>query len=164
MLAHGVSTGALFILVGYLYERRHTREFSEFGGLAKVMPVYAAIFVFVALSSIALPGLNGFVGEMLIFVGAWRFHPGFAAFAVLGSILGAWYMLGAVKRVFFGELRGEKNQALRDLTPREIAIMTPLLAAILVMGVAANSFLDPIRADVDEQVRAVRNAGVESPR
>lgn len=138
MLAHGVSTGALFLLVGFLYERRHTRDFSQFGGLAKPMPLFAICFVTVAMSSIALPGTNGFPGELLILAGAFRSNPVLAACAALGAILGAWYMLSAVKRTFFGPITVEANRGLADLGAREIIIMLPLLAAIFWMGIGAD--------------------------
>ncbi len=159
MLAHGLSTGALFLLVGFLYERRHTREFAAFGGLAKVMPVFAAIFVFVAMSSVALPGLNGFVGEFLILAGTFKVNAVFAALAALGAILGAWYMLGAVKRVFFGELAGEENRGLKDLTNREVLIMAPILVGILWMGIGSRTFLDPAAADIARDVARVLGPG-----
>jgi NADH-quinone oxidoreductase subunit M len=158
MLAHGVSTGGLFLLVGFLYERRHTRDFDAFGGLAKVMPVYATIFLAVTMSSIALPGTNGFVGEFLILFGAFQARPVLAAIAVLGAVLGAWYMLGAVKRIFFGELTREENRGLRDLDGREIAIMAPVLAAILWMGIGSQGFLDLARADIDREAARVAEA------
>lgn len=159
MLAHGISTGALFLLVGFLYERRHTREFSEFGGIAKVMPIYAICFVFVTLSSIALPGTNGFVGEFLILAGAFKANVVLASFAVLGAILGAWYMLAAVKKIFFGELTVTKNQDLKDLTTREVGILAPLLILILWMGVGAQSFLGSFKDEVARQVQIVRKSG-----
>lgn len=155
MLAHGLSTGGLFLLVGMLYERRHTRMFADYSGIAKVMPLFAACFVFTALASIALPGLCGFVGEFLILVGAWKHHPAFALLAVTGAVLGAWYMLMTVKRVFFGELKHEENRALKDLGPREIGIVVPLLVAMLLVGVAARMFLDPYQGDVEAEVRRV---------
>jgi NADH-quinone oxidoreductase subunit M len=158
MLAHGISTGALFLLVGVLYERRHTREFAQFGGIAGPMPIFATFFVVVAFSSIALPGTNGFIGEFLVFAGAFKYHPAFAAFAVLGAILGAWYMLAAVRRVFFGEITIPANRELRDLTAREIAIMVPLVVAILWMGIGARTFLDPMKVDVAQTVAALKPA------
>lgn len=163
MLAHGVSTGGLFLLVGFLYERRHTRDFDEFGGLAKVMPLYAVCFIFVSLSSIALPGMNGFVGEFLIFAGSYARHPALAAFAVLGAILGAWYMLSAVRRIFFGPLTRTENQELKDLTGREMLIMAPLLVAILWMGVLANTFLAPMRPDIERTISDYTSAVAGPP-
>ena len=161
MLAHGVSTGGLFLLVGFLYERRHTREFSEFGGIAKVMPWFAVCFIFVSLSSIALPLMNGFVGEILILVGAFRREPILAVVASLGAVLGAWYMLMAVRRVFFGALNRDENRKLTDLTGREVGIMVPLMIMILWMGIFAETFLGPIRADVDREITRVEAARPE---
>jgi NADH-quinone oxidoreductase subunit M len=152
MLAHGLSTGGLFLLVGLIYERRHTRLFDDYGGIAKVMPIYAFCFTFITLASIALPGLCGFVGEFMILVGAFQYHPAFCAVAVLGAILGAWYMLGAVKRVFFGEIKHEENRELKDLRPREIGMLVPLMLAMLWTGVRADTFIDPFRGDVAQDV------------
>ena len=154
MLAHGLSTGALFILVGMLYERRHTRLFSEFGGIAQRMPVFAACFVFTTLASIALPGLCGFIGEFLVLAGSWAYQPVFTVFAVLGAILGAWYMLRTVRRLFFGPLTNPANEGLQDLTPREMLIIAPLLVAMLWLGVASRTWLQPI----EEGLKPVRQA------
>src|SRR6185436_15039741 len=124
MLNHGVSTGALFILVGMVYDRRHTRMIAEFGGLANVMPVYSSLFLVVTLSSIALPLLNGFVGEFLILVGAFTssipYAKAFTAFAATGMILSAVYMLWMYQRVIYGEVKNEENKKLTDLNGREI--------------------------------------------
>src|SRR6185369_15545908 len=128
MLNHGVSTGALFLIVGFIYERRHTRQISDFGGLAKQMPIFATIFMIVTFSSIALPRTNGFVGEFLILLGAFE-GPlrTYAIIATSGVILSAVYMLWMFQRVMFGELKNPKNQVLKDLNGREIAIMVPLV-------------------------------------
>ena len=134
MLNHGVSTGGLFLLVGMMYLRRHTREISEFGGLWKVIPMYAAIFMVVMLSSIGLPGLNGFVGEFLILLGTYLNSNVATIFAVSGLILGALYMMWAYERVMWGPLTKVVNQTLRDLTPREISVMVPLIALMFFMG------------------------------
>jgi NADH-quinone oxidoreductase subunit M len=135
MLNHGISTGGLFLLVGMIYLRRHTREISEFGGLWRSVPCYGAVFMVVMLSSIGLPGLNGFVGEFLILLGAFLSKVWLAAvFAVLGLILGALYMLLAYERVMWGPITNTLNQTLRDLTAREIAVMAPLIALMLFMG------------------------------
>jgi len=150
MLAHGLSTGALFLLVGMLYERRHTRQFSDYGGLAHVMPRYAACFLFTALASIALPGLCGFVGEFLILTGAWQYHPLFAVFGVLGAILGAWYMLSTVKRIFFGQLTHEENRHLSDLRLREVCLLVPLMALMLYVGLGAQTFLSPVQGNLHQ--------------
>jgi NADH-quinone oxidoreductase subunit M len=153
MLNHGVSTGALFLLVGMLYERRHTRLISEYGGLAKRVPWIAAVFVVVTLSSIGLPGTNGFVGEFLILSGTWLGRmakaPWFSAIAATGVILGAVYMLVLVEKVFFGKLENEHNAHLPDLNLREWAVIAPLLVLIVVMGLSPQPFLNPAKPSVD---------------
>ncbi len=148
MVNHGVSTGALFLLVGVLYDRRHTRDISEFGGLAKVMPVYAAVFIIVTMASIGVPGTNGFVGEFLIIMGTYgsmrlgKFGGIDAVLAAAGVILAAIYMLGVVQRVFFGPLNNEKNRRLLDLNPRESIALAPLVIMIFVIGLFPSIFLD----------------------
>jgi len=134
MLNHGVSTGALFLLVGMIYVRRHTREVSEFGGLWKTVPIFAGIFMFVMLSSIGLPGLNGFVGEFLILLGTFLKSQRAAEVAVFGVVLGALYMMWAYERVWWGPITKKVNETIKDLTGREIAVMVPLIALILLMG------------------------------
>ena len=141
MVNHGLSTGALFLLVGVLYERRHTRMIEDYGGLAKVMPGFAAVFMIVTLSSVGLPGLNGFVGEVLILFGSFRVYPWLAAGAVLGVILSAVYMLGMYQQVVFGPLRHTENKILQDLNLREWLYLLPLLALIVLLGVWPNPFL-----------------------
>jgi len=156
MLNHGVSTGALFLLVGIVYERRHTRLVSEYGGIAKVMPWFATAFVVVTLSSIGLPGTNGFVGEFLILSGTWlgrlQRAPVFAAVGATGVILGAVYMLWLVERVFYGQLRNPENRGLQDLSLREGLVLTPMIALIVVMGLAPQPFLDPAKPAVDRLI------------
>jgi NADH-quinone oxidoreductase subunit M len=156
MLNHGVSTGALFLLVGFLYERRHTRLISEYGGLAKRVPFLAATFVIVTLSSIGLPGTNGFVGEFLILSGTWlSFLERSAVFATLGTvgvILGAVYMLVLVERVFFGVIRKDENRVLPDLSVREWFVLAPLIVLIFVMGLMPQPFLAPAKPAVDRLV------------
>ena len=159
MLAHGISTGGLFLLVGFLYERRHTRDFAQFGGIAKSMPLYAVFFVVVAMSSIALPGTNGFPGELLILAGAFRSHPALTACAAFGAILGAWYMLSAVKRTFFGPITVEANRGLKDLGAREIVIMLPLVAAIFWMGLSADGIIDIFDSGLARTLAPVLGAG-----
>ncbi|HLG14477.1 MAG TPA: NADH-quinone oxidoreductase subunit M [Blastocatellia bacterium] len=146
MLNHGVSTGALFIVVGMIYDRRHTRLISEFGGLASVMPVYSALFLVVTLSSIALPSLNGFVGEFLILLGTFTSQTLpharlFAALAASGMILSAVYMLWMYQRVIFGETRNPANQKLADLNGRERFVLAPVIALVFVMGIYPSPFL-----------------------
>jgi NADH-quinone oxidoreductase subunit M len=141
MLNHGLSTGALFLLVGVLYERRHTRLIAEFGGLWKQLPKYAVCFLIVMLSSIGLPGLNGFVGEFLILLGAFKAQPWLAAVATSGVVLGAVYMLWMFQRVMFGPLVNPANAALPDLSRIERAVLIPLLVMIVLMGVYPAPFL-----------------------
>jgi NADH-quinone oxidoreductase subunit M len=153
MLNHGVSTGALFLLVGMLYERRHTRAIAEYGGIAKQVPWIATCFVIVTLSSVGLPGTNGFVGEFLILSGTWIGRLPHAslvsAIAATGVILGAVYMLLLVERVFYGPLHNEHNRHLPDLSFREAVVIAPMLVAIVVMGVAPQPFLAPAKPAVD---------------
>jgi NADH-quinone oxidoreductase subunit M len=165
MLSHGVSTGALFLLVGFIYERRHTREITQFGGIANVMPIYATIFVITTMSSIGLPFLNGFVGEFLIMLGMFQSHT-LDAVSILnwnwnyvatmlagtGVIFAAVYLLWMVQRVFFGKVTNAKNKGLTDLSWREIGLMIPLLALMIYMGVYPKPFLNRS----DESVKAIQ--------
>ena len=150
MLNHGISTGALFLLVGVVYERRHTRLISEYGGLWKQTPVYASIFLITMLSSIGLPGLNGFVGEFLIMLGAFKANVWAGVFAVSGVVLGAVYMLWMYQRVIFGPLKNEANKKLTDLSVREVAIFAPLLGLMLFMGL----YPQPILSRMEKSVEA----------
>jgi NADH-quinone oxidoreductase subunit M len=151
MINHGISTGALFLLVGVIYDRRHTRQLDEFGGLAKVMPVYAALFVLVTLSSIGLPGTNGFVGEFMIITGTFvstklgHFSGVQAVGAALGVILGAVYMLGVVQKMFFGPITKRENALLPDLNRRELLAVAPLVMMIFVIGLFPNLLLSRMR-------------------
>ena len=169
MVNHGISTGALFLLVGIIYERRHTREMAAFGGLAKVIPVFAVFFLIVSLSSIGLPGTNGFVGEFLILAGAfadglssgdvglWRpAMLAMGALAATGIVLGAVYMLTMVRRVLFGPVVHDENRDLPDLNRREVLVLAPLLALVFLIGLFPNLFLDKTRATVDAYVEAYR--------
>jgi NADH-quinone oxidoreductase subunit M len=156
MLNHGVSTGGLFLIVGMLSDRRHTRLISEFGGLKRVAPRLVAAFLMVTLSSIGLPGLNGFVGEFLILLGAFMWNPRFAAFAATGVILSATYMLWMFQRVNYGAV-AEKNAALPDLKPREWALVVPIVAMAVLMGVLPNLFLRPMSASVERLLNQVRS-------
>jgi NADH-quinone oxidoreductase subunit M len=162
MLNHGISTGALFLLVGMLYDRRHTFLIDEFGGLKTVMPWFSAVFLLVCLSSIAVPGFNGFVGEFLILLGAWRapFIPGRALVAVasIGVILAAAYILWMVQRVLYGEVTRPANAGLRDLSAREALVLTPLVVLALFMGIASPIFTRTIEPAADALVRQVRPA------
>ena len=140
MLAHGISTGGLFLLVGMLYDRRHTFEISEYGGLATPMPRLAAFFLFVALSSLGLPILNGFVGEFLILLGTYQVHWRWASWAALGVILSACYLLWSYQRVFYGEITHDKNRELPDASVRERAMLVALALVILWMGIRSPFF------------------------
>src|SRR5262249_25234870 len=135
MLNHGLSTGALFLLVGMIYERRHTRRIADFGGLWTAVPVFAALFLVVMLASAGLPGLNGFVGEFLILCGAFGRWPWITAVATTGVILGALYLFWMYQRVVFGPITHAENARLPDLGGREIALLTPVLVLCVVMGV-----------------------------
>ncbi len=155
MIGHGLSTGALFLVVGVIYHRRHTRLIAEFGGLWKQLPVFSVVFLIVMLSSIGLPGLNGFVGEFLILLGAFNASPLLAGCATLGVILGAVYMLWMFQRVIFGPLDNPENQRLTDLNGRELAVLIPLLVMIVVMGVYPQPFLRRIEPSVEAFVARV---------
>jgi NADH-quinone oxidoreductase subunit M len=159
MLNHGVSTGALFLLVGVIYERRHTRLIEDFGGLAHRMPVYAAVFLIVTLSSIGLPGLNGFVGEFLVLLGTFGVNHWNAAVAATGVILSAVYMLWMYQRVMWGEIKNPQNIALGDLTSREYWMLAPLVLLIVWMGVYSDHFLRPMDASVTKLIRQVDTRG-----
>jgi NADH-quinone oxidoreductase subunit M len=160
MLSHGVSTGALFLIVGMLSDRRHTRLIAEFGGLKKVLPKLTTAFLIVTLSSIGLPGLNGFVGELLILLGAFRWDPRYAAVAAVGVLLSAVYMLWMFQRVNYGPVTHEENVHLPDLTPRERWTLWPAVAMCIVMGVAPMWFLKPIEPSVTRLVDQIhRNQG-----
>jgi NADH-quinone oxidoreductase subunit M len=148
MLNHGVSTGALFFLVGVVYERRHTRLISEYGGLWKQLPIYAVCFLVIMLSSIGLPGLNGFVGEFLILLGGFRFDVALGAVAASGVVLGAAYMLWMYQRVMFGQITIEKNRTLTDMSARELGVIVPLIALAVLMGVYPKPFFDVMRNSV----------------
>ena len=166
MLAHGVSTGALFLLVGMLYDRRHTFEILEFGGLATPMPKLAAFFLFVALSSLGLPMLNGFVGEYLVLLGTYQRHWGWASWAALGVILSACYLLWSYQRVFFGEITREKNRTLPDASVREKWILATMAAVTLWMGIGS-TFITKRTAtaaqDVIDQVEPQRAYEAAAP-
>jgi len=160
MISHGISTGALFILVGVIYDRRHTRDLADFGGLAKVMPAYATLFVIVAMSSVGLPGTNGFVGEFMVLSGTFvsrnlgLWPKTFTLFAATGVILAAIYMLHAVLKTFWGPLDNEKNQNLTDLTTRERWILAPLIVGKLgsvemLGGLLAGSLAAGVMMDFD---------------
>jgi NADH-quinone oxidoreductase subunit M len=157
MLNHGVSTGGLFMIVGMLSDRRHTRLISEFGGLKAVMPRLVAAFLIITLASIALPMTNGFIGEFLILIGAWKWNTTMAAFAATGVILSAVYMLWMFQRVNYGPVTNEKNRTLPDLTPREWALMVPTVAMCIFMGVFPNVFLRPMEPALNKVIDRVHS-------
>ncbi len=149
MLNHGLSTGGLFLLVGMIYERRHTRLIADFGGLWAAVPVYAAFFLVVMLASVGLPGLNGFVGEFLILLGAFGRWPWATAIATSGVILGALYLLWMYERVIFGPLTHAENAQLKDLSAREVTVLVPVVALCLAMGLFPTPFLRRMQPSID---------------
>jgi NADH-quinone oxidoreductase subunit M len=158
MVNHGLSTGALFLIVGMIYDRRHTREISEFGGLAKVMPLLSTFFMIVSLSSIGLPGLNGFVGEFLILLGSFRsafLSYWFTIFAATGVILAAVYLLWMYQRVVFGNVTNPANQKLVDCSKREIVVLIPIIIFIVWIGVYPGTFLKLSAASTKQTVSVV---------
>jgi NADH-quinone oxidoreductase subunit M len=160
MINHGLSTGALFMLVGALYDRRHTRLIADFGGLAKSVPVFSGIFLFVALSSLGLPGLNGFVGEFLILLGTWIAYRWWVVLAAFGIVLAAVYLLWAYQRVFHGEPTVEENRTLPDLNVRELAMLAPVMALIVLLGVYPKPFLDTIEPAARRTAKVLRDGSV----
>jgi len=160
MLNHGISTGALFLLVGMIYDRRHTRLIDEFGGLAGPLPVFSTIFMIVTFSSIGLPMLNGFVGEFLILLGAFDTNKTFAIIATSGVILSAVYMLWMYQRVIFGEVTNPKNKKLADLDFREKLVLLPLVVLIFWMGIYSESFLRKMDTSVNQVLHHFRSSAV----
>jgi NADH-quinone oxidoreductase subunit M len=163
---HGLTTGALFLLVGMLYERRHTKKIADFGGLWKVMPIYGGLFLFASFASIGLPGLNGFVGEFLVLVGSYATLPVFAVIAASGVVLAAIYLLWAFERVFTGVPDKPENQVLKDVNGREIALMAPLVALILLLGLYPQVLLEKTEASTEailDRIEAVTDYEVPAP-
>ncbi len=148
MINHGLSTGALFLLVGMVYDRRHTRLIKDFGGIARVMPIYATFFMIATFSSIGLPGLNGFIGEFLSLVGAFKAYPVFAVLGTTATVLSAAYMLWMYKRVFFHEVTVEANKDLKDLSLREFAIMLMIVLPMFWIGVYPKPVLERMEPSV----------------
>ena len=163
MLNHGLSTGALFLMVGMIYERRHTRMIDDFGGLWKQIPVFSAFFLIVTFSSIGLPGLNGFVGEFLILLGAFEAAPLWTAVAATGVVLGAIYMLWMFRRVVFGPLVRPENLRLEDMNAREICILAPIVALILFMGVYPQPFLSRMKNSAQQVLVRVESQKLAIP-
>ena len=160
MINHGISTGALFLLIGMIYERRHTRLIEAYGGIARVVPMFAAMLTIVTFSSIGVPGTNGFVGEFLVLIGAFRTQPIFAVVATTAVIISAAYLLWAIQRILFNPLDKPENEHIPDLNRRELAIMIPLVAAIIWLGVYPAPVLDRMQS----AAAAVRHAGRPRPR
>jgi NADH-quinone oxidoreductase subunit M len=156
MINHGISTGALFFLVGMLYERRHSRLIEAFGGIAKVVPMLAAVLTIVSLSSIGLPATNGFVGEFLVLVGAFRSYPLATLIAATGVIIAAMYLLPALQRVIYNPLDKPANEKLADLSPRELAVLVPLIACIIWIGVYPQPILRRIEPASRQLIQTVR--------
>ena len=162
MINHGVSTGALFFLIGIIYERRHTRLIDAYGGIARVVPLFSALLVLVSLSSIGLPGLNGFIGEFLVLLGSFRTHPYLATIATTGVIFAAAYLLWAIQRILFNALDKPENEHIPDLNARELLLMAPLVAAIIWLGVYPKPVLDRMERSAQEFVTSVENGAATS--
>jgi len=155
MINHGISTGALFLLIGMIYERRHTREIAAYGGIARVVPLFAAMLTFVSLSSIGLPGTNGFVGEFLVLIGSFQTTPYLAMIATSGVIFAAAYLLWAIQRILFNPLARAENEHIPDLNRRELATMIPLIAVIIWLGVYPAPVLRRMEASAEQLVAQV---------
>ena len=162
MISHGISTGALFLLLGMLYERRHTRTIADFGGIARVAPWFATAFVITALTSIGLPGTSGFVGEFLALLGTFETHPVIAFLATLGVIFAAYYMLPMVQTIFFNKLDKDENRDIQDLSPREMTILAPLCALMLVIGWNPTPILERMEPSVRAVIERVEAASQQA--
>jgi NADH-quinone oxidoreductase subunit M len=163
MIGHGISTGALFFLIGMIYERKHSRMLADYGGIAKVVPIYSTVLTIIALSSIGLPGTNGFVGEFLVLLGSFKTTPIATTLSAIGVILAAAYLLWAVQRILYNPLDKPSNASLTDLNWREIGLLAPLLAVVIWMGVYPKPVLNRMEASVsrfvqDVETRAARQA------
>ncbi len=163
MLSHGIVSAALFLIVGVVYDRIHSREIAMYGGLVHRMPVYAVVFMLFMLASVGLPGTSGFIGEFLVLMGLFEMHTGVAALVATGLVLGAVYMLYLYRRVVFGKLTKDHLKSILDLSPREIAVFAPLILLVLWMGIYPSSFLEPMHASVDQLVQQVQAAQTASP-
>jgi len=157
MIGHGLSTGALFLLIGMIYERRHSREIAAYGGIAKVVPIFATLLTVVALSSIGLPGTNGFVAEFLVMVGSFKTYPILTTVSAIGVILGAAYMLWALQRIIYNPLDKADNEHLTDLNWREIGLLVPVLAAIVWLGIYPKPVLERMEAATTAFVQSVES-------
>jgi NADH-quinone oxidoreductase subunit M len=163
MLSHGVVSGALFLCVGVVYDRTHSRDIGRYGGLANRMPVYAFVFMVFTLASVGLPGTSGFVGEFLVLMGAFQVNNWVALLAASGLILTPAYMLYLYRRVIFGRLTREDLKSLLDLSPREIAVFAPLVLVVLWMGIYPSSFLGPLHASVGKLINNYQLAQSAAP-
>jgi NADH-quinone oxidoreductase subunit M len=163
MINHGLSTGGLFLLVGLIYERRHTKDIAQFGGLAHVMPVYATFTLIIFLASMGLPTLNGFVGEFMILQGAYSARPVWAYWAVTGVVLGAAYLLWLYQRVFWGKITNEENRHLVDLNARELATLVPLVALCFWIGLYPKPVLDLLDKPTARLAQVVNPATFAAP-
>jgi NADH-quinone oxidoreductase subunit M len=163
---HGLTTGALFLLVGMIYDRRHTKQIADFGGLSQVMPIFAGIFLFTTFASIGLPGLNGFVGEFLVLVGSFPSLPVHTIVAASGVVLAAIYLLWAYERTFTGVPNKPENQKLVDLSAREVALLSPLVILMLVLGLYPRILLDKVQPSTEavlDRIEAVTDYQVPEP-
>jgi NADH-quinone oxidoreductase subunit M len=163
MVNHGLSTGALFMLVGVIYERRHTRLLADYGGIARTMPVFAVFFIIAMLSSVGLPGLNGFIGEFLILSGSFQTHPVAATIAASGVILAAIYLLWLVQKVFFGPLDNEENKNIPEIAWNEVAALVPLVIFMVWIGVHPNTFLKKMEPSVKHLMSQIGSAAPRTP-
>jgi NADH-quinone oxidoreductase subunit M len=155
MINHGLSTGALFLLIGMIYERRHTRLIDDFGGIARVVPMFAVLLTFVTLASIAVPGTNGFIGEFLVLIGSFRTYPVLSLIATTVIIIAAAYLLWAIQRILFNPLDKPVNEHIPDLNRREMLVMVPLVAAMLWIGVYPAPVLRRMQPAAEQFVRTI---------
>jgi NADH:ubiquinone oxidoreductase subunit 4 (subunit M) len=163
MINHGLSTGGLFLVVGLIYDRRHTRLISELGGLSRQMPIYATLFAIIMFASMGLPGLNGFIGEFLILIGAFQVRWWWGALAVTGIVLGAAYMLWLYQRTMFGEITKDENKTLPDLNAREVATLIPIVACCFWIGLYPAPFLKGMEASVVNVIQTVEKGAAGKP-
>ena len=160
---HGISTGALFLMIGMIYERRHTRLIEDYGGIARVVPMFAALLTIVSLSTIGVPGTNGFVGEFLVLIGAFKTYPVLAVIAATGVIIAAAYLLWAIQRILFNPLDKPENEHIPDLNRRELLLMAPLVAGIVWLGVYPAPVLRRMQPAAEQFVQPVETAARRQP-
>jgi NADH-quinone oxidoreductase subunit M len=164
MLSHGIVSAALFLVVGVVYDRLHTRDIDRYGGLADNMPRYATVFMLMMLASVGLPGTSGFVGEFLVLVGAFQASTWFCTLAATGLFLGAAYMLFLYRRIVFGVLTRDEVKAMFDMSPREILVFAPLVLLVIWMGVYPSSFLKPMQPSITNLIERVGSANENAAR